>query len=384
MNVLMISLDATFLADKRTARGDTLRRHIEIAGMLSHLHVVVLSTGKARQPVRRHEGKLTVYPTQSPNKLMRVLDSFRIGARICRRERIDVLTTQDAFFTGLVGCAIGALFGIPLNVQVHADCIGNRHWMNERLLNRVLNVTGKAVLRRANNVRVVSLSEKEKMVRLGVPEDRVWNIPTGGGINVERFSSADGPSVRRKLLPEGCDKIVLFAGRLTKQKRIGDLLYAAKRVVWELPETVFIIVGEGAERARAASLCRSLGLDARVIFVGNVPYEQMPNYLAAADVFVLPSAYEGTARVRMEAVASGVPVVTTKVSGVSKLVFEGENGHIVPVGKAQELAGKLIRVLKRIEAYRQGAARRKPAARAYDRGGNLPRLVEMWSQIARR
>jgi len=384
MNVLMISLDTTCLAEEGTVRGDTLSRHIQIAKMLSHFHVVVFSVGKAPRAVLHPTEKLTIYATQSANKAMRVLDSFRVALKVCRRDRIDVLTTQDPFFTGVVGLAIGRLFRIPLNVQVHADCIGNRYWIRERLLNRFLNVIGMAVIKRADNVRVVSSSEREKMFRLGLPEDRIWNIPTGGGINVRRFLSADGAKVRKRYLEGGYQQMVLFAGRLTKQKRIEDLLYAAKRVVRELPGAVFVVAGEGSELPAARALRDALGLEAKVIFPGNVPYEQMPGYYAAADVFVLPSAYEGTARVLMESVAAGLPIVTTRVSGVSPLVVEGENGHIVPVGRPHEMAEKLIHVLKKIEQYRQGAIRQRKVVERYDRRRNLPRVVETWEQIARR
>jgi hypothetical protein len=86
MTVLMISLDTTFLAEKGGARGDVLLRHIRIAEKVSHLHVIVFSTGSARAASLRPTEKLTLYPTQSVNKAMRVPDAFRIGLRVCRRD----------------------------------------------------------------------------------------------------------------------------------------------------------------------------------------------------------------------------------------------------------------------------------------------------------
>jgi len=391
MNVLMFSLDTTFLTKEGTARGDTLSRHIEVAKLLSRLHVVVFSVGKASRRILRPTDRLTIYPTQSLNKAMRVVDAFRIAVGICRRNRIDVLTTQDPFFTGMVGLAIRAFFSkrsprrgrIPLNVQVHADFFGNPYWLKERLLNRFLSVTGKMIIRRADNVRVVSSSLKQKIIAMGVPESRVWNVPCGGGINVEKFSSADGASVRARHLPGGCDRMVFFAGRLTKQKRVPDLLRAATKVVGEVPGVAFVIAGEGAELPAVKALSSRFGLDKKVVFVGNIPYDHMPRYFAAADVFVLPSGYEATPRVVVESVAAGLPIVTTRVSGISKLVVEGENGHIVPVGRPGELAEKLIEVLRNIERYRQGAARQKSVLEMYDRRINLSREAEVFSQIAR-
>lgn len=384
MKVLMISLDTTFLAEEGTARGDTLSRHVEIAKMLSHLHVIVFSVGKARRPILHPTEKLTLYPTQSLNKVMRVFDALRLAVEICRRNRIDVLTTQDPFFTGMVGLATRALFRIPLNVQVHANFFGNRYWERERLLNRLLKVTGKMILRRADNVRVVNQSEKEKIARLGIPQNRIWHVLGGGGINVERFSAADGSSARRRHLPAGCARMVLFAGRMTKQKRVPDLLYAARKVMRELSGVAFVLAGEGKELPAAKALCSRLGLDDNVVFTGTVAYEEMPAYFAAADVFALPSGYEATPRVLMESVAAGLPIVSTRVSGAEGLVAEGENGHIVPVGASREMAEKLVRVLKNVEEYRKGAVRRKSVLELYERRRNLPRLMEIYEQIAGR
>jgi glycosyltransferase involved in cell wall biosynthesis len=384
MNVLMISLDTTFLAQEGTARSDTLSRHIEIANMLSHLHVIVFSVGRAREPVLRPTEKLSLYPTGSANKLMRVFDGFRIAARICRQHRVDVTTTQDPFFTGMVGYAIRRLYGVPLNVQVHADFFGNRYWISERLLNRLLSVTGRAILRRADNVRVVSQLDKDRIVRrLGIPAERVWPVLGGGGINVEKFSMADGLGIRSKRLPAGCNQMVLFAGRMVKQKRLPDLLHAAARVRRELPGVCFVLVGEGKELPCAKTLCSRLGLDEKVVFTGNVPYDEMPAYFAAADVFLLSSGYEATPRVLMESVAAGLPIVAADVSGASDLVAEGQNGHIVPVGRPGELAKRLIEVLKNVEQYREGAARQKAVLELFNRRRNLPRLLDIYSQIAK-
>ncbi|MDP2897928.1 MAG: glycosyltransferase family 4 protein [bacterium] len=383
MNVLMISQDATCLAKEGTVRSDTLLRHREIANRLSHFHVVVFSVGRVKHTRLHPTDTLTLHPTQSLNKLTRAPDAFRVAARVCRRHRVELVTTQDAFFTGVVGWAISRLHRIPFEVQVHADCIGNRYWINERLLNRVLNVTGRWIVKRADNVRVVSESEREKMLRLGIPGGRIWNIPGGEGINIEKFSFGDGSGVRRRLLPEGCDRMVLFVGRVTKQKRIPDLLLAAKSVVRTLRNVCFVIVGEGKELPRVRELAAKLALGDRVIFTGNVPYAEMPGYFAAADVFVLSSGYEGTARVLMESVAAGLPIVTTKVCGVSELVADGENGFVVPVGCPSVMGKKLVEVLSDVERFRQGAERQKVALTLFDRSKNFPRLMQMWSQVAR-
>jgi glycosyltransferase involved in cell wall biosynthesis len=119
---------------------------------------------------------------------------------------------------------------------------------------------------------------------------------------------------------------VLCTGRLVQQKGVG---YLVRAMALAQGPVVLRIVGDGPQRAMLEAMTRSMGLESRVEFVGWVARSGLPEHYRWADVFVLPSFEEGMANVVLEALASGLPVVTTDVYGNRGLVEPGENGCLV-------------------------------------------------------
>ena len=101
------------------------------------------------------------------------------------------------------------------------------------------------------------------------------------------------------------------------------------------------MVGAGPLRGELEALAKDLKINSAVSFSGWLPKSELPGVYRLADVFVLPSADEGMPNVVLEAMASGLPVIATKISGNEELVKDGENGYLVPSGDARALADKL-------------------------------------------
>ncbi|MCL4408927.1 MAG: glycosyltransferase [Gammaproteobacteria bacterium] len=133
--------------------------------------------------------------------------------------------------------------------------------------------------------------------------------------------------------------IVLSVARLDKQKGHRYLLEAAKQV----PEALFVLVGEGDERADLETYAVSLGLLDRVFFTGF--RNDVPRLLAQCDVFVLPSLYEGLPISILEAMEAAKPVIATTVGGVDEEIIDGETGLLVPPADSEALAGAIRRLL---------------------------------------
>ena len=129
---------------------------------------------------------------------------------------------------------------------------------------------------------------------------------------------------------------VVFVGRLTAAKNVGVAIEAVR----ELAAGTLVVVGDGEERDRLER-----GAGDRVRFVGARPRIEALGYLAAADVAVLPSAWENFPHAAVEALALGTPVVATRVGGVPEIVIDGENGLLVEPNDAPGLAAALRRVL---------------------------------------
>jgi len=116
-----------------------------------------------------------------------------------------------------------------------------------------------------------------------------------------------------------------------------------------------------------------------------VPYPNVPRYFAAADLFLLPSRYEGNARVLAEAGAAGTPSVTTDVSGAYDTVIEGETGAIVPVERPDLFAERVLALLAdEARLPSMGARAREHVRGLYDEQALLPAFVEFWTRTAQR
>jgi len=254
---------------------------------------------------------------------------------------------------GLAGALLRARFGLPLSVQIAGDMIDNPYWLRERRINPLLNQIGRWLVRSADSVRVVSERERVKLVQLGVRPERVSNL--GWIADFQRFDDLDpaaSRALRTELLGERGTLLLLFAGRLVLQKDIPTLIRAMATVAASQPGARLVIAGDGPERALAERLAEQLGIKDVVRFFGVVPYPDLPRYYAAADLFLLPSRYEGNARVLAEAGAAGTPSVTTDVSGAHDTVIEGETGAIVPVERPDLFAQRVLELLEDVERLR--------------------------------
>jgi glycosyltransferase involved in cell wall biosynthesis len=172
------------------------------------------------------------------------------------------------------------------------------------------------------------------------PRERLFVIPNG--VEVERYGSREGVAATRGelgLAPDG--RLLIVVAKLFAQKGHAVLLDALAATALR-PDDRVLLVGEGPEREGLELAVRHRGL-AQVRFAGNRP--DVPALLAASDLFVLPSLWEGLPMALLEAMASGLPVIATDVAGSRQVVVPGESGILVPPGDAAALAGAMGELL---------------------------------------
>jgi len=175
---------------------------------------------------------------------------------------------------------------------------------------------------------------------------------------------------------------VLFVGRLDPVKGGPLLLEAFAAVHRDHPEARLDIVGDGSERPRLEAQARALG--AAVTFHGYLPQEAVADRLAAADMLVLPSFAEGVPVVLMEAMASRIPVIASRVAGVPELVEDGVSGYLVPPGDTATLTDRLGRLLSDPELCdRMGQAGRAKVAADFDIRAEAERLARLFAGARR-
>ncbi|WP_425084702.1 glycosyltransferase family 4 protein [Ruegeria profundi] len=134
---------------------------------------------------------------------------------------------------------------------------------------------------------------------------------------------------------------LLFIGRLAGVKGVPVLLEALSRLAPDVPDLRVTLIGDGPERGDLEARTHALGLSSVVKFAGYLSQSKVADMLSEADVLVLPSFAEGVPVTLMEAMASGLPVLATRVGGISELVEDGVSGYLVPPGNADALTARL-------------------------------------------
>jgi len=285
-------------------------------------HAVTVFTRRynGRPFVERQDGYLIRRRRELPIPAVRMLwDTIPALWSIFRhRPRPQVLLCYQMLNSGLIGVIAQFALGIPAVVSIRGQ---EEYRISDSLRNRLL---VPAIFRRARSV-VVQMPEirndlQEQLERAGKSElnqslqSKISVVPNGVSISCSQRSRGTN---------------VVFIGRLIAGKGVAHLIEALK----ELPNLEAIIVGDGPDRQRLEDLAQGL----RVTFVGEVPPEAVVQYLQQARMLVLPSLREGLPNVILEAMANGVPVVTTRAGGTADLVRHNESGLLFDPGDVPQL-----------------------------------------------
>ncbi len=244
---------------------------------------------------------------------------------------------------------------------------------------------GKLMLRLARRAdAIISLSAQitSELVEHGFQRERIVEIPNG--VDTHRFTPATASErleLRRALgLPQQ-GPLVIFVGRLQSQKGVETLLRAWKDVQPSHPSAHLLLVGQGPERAKLEKLAADLELDAAIHFLGQL--EPVLPYLRASDVFVLPSFFEGLSNALLEAMACGLPVVTTNIGGTAEVIRPTVDGLLVEPGDAPALAASLRQVLGDTTlAQRLGAEARRRVEDDYTAERSLARYAALYARLS--
>jgi glycosyltransferase involved in cell wall biosynthesis len=223
--------------------------------------------------------------------------------------------------------------------------------LKERYIVNMALLRQRLMWRKADRLIAVCTSVANELSEdYGIPKDRIRVVFNGVDTGTFRPPS-DKHQVRKELGLEG-DPIVLFVGHFGLRKGSHLLLKTVPAVLKSFPQALFILVGgtpsflaSGIYWNTLRDIVAQSGVSERVKFVGTVPYDEVVSYYRAADLFVLPTLYEGLPKVVLEAMACGLPVVTTRVSGNTDAVVDGETGVLVDPRSVEQLRDAMLSVL---------------------------------------
>jgi len=196
-------------------------------------------------------------------------------------------------------------------------------------------------------------------------------------VDVSRFQKKPIDAFRRVIAPDG-EKIILHASNFRKIKRVGDVVRIFAEINKQVPSKL-LFVGDGPERPAAESLSRELGLCDDMRFVGK--QEQIEEILAIADLFLLTSDYESFGLAALEAMAAGVPVISTNAGGLPEINIDGKTGYLGNVGDIKTMSERAIQLLSDEILLKEFKNNAGAQARNFDIQNIVPKYEALYNRF---
>lgn len=264
---------------------------------------------------------------------------FRAVDKLLQNEQntCDLIHAHFLWPNGYAGALLKEKYGIPLVVTAHGYDIYDLPFRDQEWRDRIVQT-----LEAADAVITVSKRNEECIRSLGVTKP-VHVIPNG--FRSDLFHPRDQTECREALGLPLNRKIVLTVGNLVEVKGHCYLVEAIADMNKNHPDTFCVIIGSGSLKGKLERQVRSLGLMENVLLVGGKPHEEIPLWMNACDIIVLPSLNEGNPTVMFESLGCGKPFIGTDVGGIPEIITSDQYGLVVKPGDAQDLADALTRAL---------------------------------------
>lgn len=253
--------------------------------------------------------------------------------------KFDLIHAHFTWPSGYVAVKLGKEFNVPVVVTAHGYDVYDLPFRNKKWRRKI-----RYVLNSANYVITVSKKNMSLLNELGI-NTPVKLIPNG--FKSDLFYPQNREKCRKNLnLP--LDKIIIITvGNLTEVKGHKYLIQAMAKIVKQKKDIICIIVGGGKLENRLNAEIKKLGLKNYIKLVGQRPHNEIPLWMNAADVFVLPSLCEGNPTVMFEALGVGLPFVGTTVGGIPEIIISEDYGLLCPPKDPECLAEKILTALEK-------------------------------------
>lgn len=267
-------------------------------------------------------------------------------ASALRQHRIEILHSH-MFRASLFASPIGRFCRVPVILETpHVRETWRKGWIKSHF------VVDRAVARLVDRYIAVSEANARYLIEeKRIPRGKISVIQNGCSIDRVDPSKARPEGIREKLGFSKDDLVVIAMARLEPQKGHRILLQALARLYPQFPKIRLICLGTGALENDLKAITRQMALDPIVRFVGF--QSNVADWLAAANIGVLPSFYEGLPLAAVETLAAGLPIVATAVDGTPEVVINGETGLLVPAGNPAAMAEAIATLARQPELRRK-------------------------------
>lgn len=227
----------------------------------------------------------------------------------------------------------------------------------------------------SNAITAVSNNLREETYKFFAVEKDIQVIPNF--VDTSRFHQTNKEHFKKMLAPNG-ERILAHVSNFRKVKRVEDVIKIFERVHEKLPSKL-LMIGDGPERQNAEELCRNMKICNDIRFLGK--QEQMDEILSITDLFLLPSQYESFGLSALEAMACGVPVISTNAGGLPEINIDGVTGFLSDVGNVTEMSERATWLLEdeeRLQGFKDAALAH---ARTFEKSQIIPLYEALYEKV---
>ncbi|MNK43422.1 GDP-mannose-dependent alpha-(1-6)-phosphatidylinositol monomannoside mannosyltransferase [compost metagenome] len=230
-------------------------------------------------------------------------------------------------------------------------------------------------INKSDYVTSVSQSLKDDTLKLFKIKNKIKVIPNF--IELDKVKKDPNAPCHRYVMANENERIITHISNFRKVKRIPDIIKIFYNIQKEIPAKL-MMVGDGPEKEKAETLCQELGILDKVIFFGNS--HEIDKILCMTDLFLLPSETESFGLAALEAMACGVPVISSNSGGLPEVNFDGFSGYLSNVGNVEEMAQNALKILKDDAVLNQFKANALEVARKFDIKNILPKYEALYQK----
>ena len=294
--------------------------------------------------------------------------------------KLDVIHAHHPFLLGQTAATKAHKLNLPLVFTFHTQYREYSHYIPlpqqvvQDFAKNMIHIWLGEYIKHCHHIIVPSEGMREILVDEYGLTDGYTVIPTG--IDLTPYLQLDGQAIRQQR-GWGDDKVIISVSRLTQEKNWRTLIKSFANALNSRSDLRLVIIGDGPERRDLIQFTQELGIGSQVDFLGKIPFEEIPHYLSAADLFAFASITETQGLVTLEAIAAGLPVVAVDATGTSDIVRNGIEGFITE-NNSDALANAMVRIFDKpemVSKFREAALRR---AKYFDIRKQAKRLEEVY------